>query len=191
MMKMKKVLVNELMWEDGINDLKQRGYDVYVDMELSRKREELLSLLPDYDAVIVRNESKVDTELLDAAKKTQVIGRLGVGLDNIDLKGARDRNIPVISARNANATSVAECVIAVMLDASRTLNKADEDVSKGNSDITQFTGTELNERVLVLIGMAEDSHRVARRAKAFGIEVIGYDSFVAPSDHVVQDIAIK
>src|SRR5699024_12171771 len=83
MMKMKKVLVTELMWEDGINDLKQRGYDVYVYMELSRKREELLSLLPDYDAVIVRNESKVDTEFLDAAKKTQVIGRLGVGLDNI------------------------------------------------------------------------------------------------------------
>src|SRR5699024_8902506 len=121
MMKMKKVLVTELMWEDGINDLKQRGYDVYVDMELSRKREELLSLLYDFDALIVRNVSKVDTELLDAAKKIQVIGRLGVGLDNIDLKGARDRAITVVSARNANATSVDEYVIACMLDASRPL----------------------------------------------------------------------
>ncbi|HLR42542.1 MAG TPA: hydroxyacid dehydrogenase [Pseudogracilibacillus sp.] len=188
---MKKVLVTELMWEDGINDLKQRGYDVYVDMELARKREELLSLLPDYDAVIVRNEAKVDTEFLDAAKKTQVIGRLGVGLDNIDLKGARDRNIPVISARNANATSVAEYVMACMLDASRPLNKADEDVSKGNWNRKQFTGTELNGRVLGLIGMGEISHRVAKRAKAFGMEVIGYDPFVAPFDHVVQDTGIK
>src|SRR5699024_12837300 len=110
------------MWEDGINDLKKRGYDVYVDMELSRKREELLSLLPDYDAVMVRNESKVDTEFLDAAKKTQLIGRLGVGLDNIDLKAARDRNIPIISARNANETSVAEYVIACMVDAYRPIN---------------------------------------------------------------------
>src|SRR5690625_6939470 len=100
MMKMKKVLVTELMWEDGINDLKQRGYDVYVDMELSRKREELLSLLPDYDAVIVRNESKVNTEFHDAAKKTKVIDCLGVGLNNIDLKVVRDRYIRVIYATN-------------------------------------------------------------------------------------------
>src|SRR5699024_11989457 len=135
--------------------------------ELSRKREELLSLLPDYDAVIVRNESKVDTEFLDAAKKTQVIGRLGVGLDNIDLKGARDRNIPVISARNAKATSVAEYVIACMLDASRPLNKADEDVGKGDWNRQQFTGTELNGRVIAMSKMREVAHRVAKRAKAY------------------------
>src|SRR5699024_6024238 len=139
----------------------------------------------------VRNESKVDTEFLDAAKKTQVIGRLGVGLDNIDLKGARDRNIPVISARNANATSVAEYVIACMLDASRPLNKADEVVRKGTVKRKHFTGTKLNGRVLELIVMWEISLRVAKRAKAFGIEVIGYDPFVAPFDHVVQDNGIK
>src|SRR5690625_4619518 len=100
-----KILVAELMWEDGIEDLRRRGYHVDVDMELSRKRKELLKLIPDYDAIIVRNETKVDTEFLDTAKKTQVIGRLGVGLDNIDTQGAKERGIPVISARNANATS--------------------------------------------------------------------------------------
>ncbi len=186
-----KILVTELMWEDGIKDLKDKGYEVDYDMELSRKREELIHLLPNYDAVIVRNETQVDTEFLEAAKKTQVIGRLGVGLDNIDLIGASERNIPVVSARNANATSVAEYVIAAMLDASRPLTAANKDVREGNWNRKRFTGIELNNRVLGLIGMGEISHRVARRAKAFGMEVIGYDPFVASFDHVVQETGIR
>jgi len=186
-----KILVTELMWEDGIEELRRKGYTVDYDMELSRKREELLKLLPDYDALIVRNETKVDTEFLEAAKKTQVIGRLGVGLDNIDLQGARDRNIPVISARNANATSVAEYVMAAMLDASRPLTDADADVRKGNWNRKFFTGFELNNRTLGLVGMGEIAHRVANRAKAFGMNVVGYDPFVAPFDHVVQETGIK
>lgn len=186
-----KILVTELMWEDGIKDLKDKGYEIDYDMELSRKREELIRLLPNYDAVIVRNETQVDTEFLEAAKKTQVIGRLGVGLDNIDLTGASERNIPVVSARNANATSVAEYVIAAMLDASRPLTAANKDVREGNWNRKRFTGIELNNRVLGLIGMGEISHRVARRAKAFGMEVIGYDPFVASFDHVVQETGIR
>ena len=186
-----KILVTELMWEDGIKDLKDKGYEVDYDMELSRKREELISLLPNYDAVIVRNETQVNTEFLEAAKKVQIIGRLGVGLDNIDLTGARERNIPVVSARNANATSVAEYVMAAMLDASRPLTAANKDVREGNWNRKLFTGIELNNRVLGLIGMGEISHRVARRAKAFGMEVIGYDPFVASFDHVIQETGIR
>lgn len=186
-----KILVTELMWEDGIEVLRDKGYTVDYDMELSRKREELLSLLPDYDAVIVRNETKVDTEFLDTAKKAQVIGRLGVGLDNIDLKATRERNIPVVSARNANATSVAEYVMAAMLNASRALSDADADVRQGNWDRKFFTGSELYNKTLGLVGMGEIAHRVAKRAKAFGMRVIGYDPFVAPYDHVVQETGIE
>ncbi|QQK77758.1 hydroxyacid dehydrogenase [Salicibibacter cibarius] len=185
-----KILVTELMWEDGIEELKKRGHSVDYDMVLSRKRRELLSLLPEYDALIVRNETKVDTEFLELAGKTQVIGRLGVGLDNIDLQGAKERNIPIISARNANATSVAEYVMAAMLDASRPLSEADADVRQENWDRKFFTGYELNNRTLGLIGMGEIAHRVAKRAKAFGMKVVGFDPFVAPFDHVVQETGI-
>jgi len=185
-----KILVTELMWEDGIEDLRQKGYEVDYDMELSRKREELLSLVPDYDAIIVRNETRVDTEFLNTAKRTQVIGRLGVGVDNIDLQEAKNRGIPVITARNANATSVAEYVMAAMLDASRPLAAADVDVRNGNWDRKYFTGSELSNRTLGLIGLGEIAHRVARRAKAFGMNVIGYDPFVAPFDHVIQETGI-
>src|SRR5699024_878887 len=99
---------------------------------LCRKRKELLKLIPNYDVIIVRSETHVNTEFLDLAKRLKIIGRLGVGVDNIDLKKARERNIPVITARNANATSVAEFVIAAMLDAYRKLPKANEDVRNGN-----------------------------------------------------------
>jgi|SRR5690625_27375 len=186
-----KILVTELMWKDGREDLKAKGHDVDYDMELSRKRTELIQLLPNYDAVIVRNETKVDQEFLEAAKKTQVIGRLGVGLDNIDLKSSSEHGIPVVSARNANATSVAEYVMAAMLDASRPLNQANEDVRKGNWNRKFFTGIELNNRILGLIGMGEISHRVAKRAQAFGMKVVGYDPFVAPFDHIVQETGIQ
>src|SRR5699024_56479 len=186
-----KILVTELMWEDGIEELRRLGYTVDYDMELSRKREELLKLLPDYDALIVRNETRVDSEFLDAAKKARVIGRLGVGLDNIDLEAAKERNMPVISAKNANATSVAAYVMAAMLDASRPLSDADADVRKGNWDRKFFTGYELNKRTLGLVGMGEIANRVARRAKAFGMNVIGYDPFVAPFDHILAETGVR
>src|SRR5699024_5625913 len=105
-------------------------------------------------------------------------------------QGAKKRHIPVISARNANATSVAEYVMAAMLDASRPLSDAHDDVCAGNWDRKFFTGYELNNRTLGLVGMGEIAHRVANRAKAFGMNVIGYDPFVAPFDHVVQETGI-
>ncbi|WP_164669438.1 hydroxyacid dehydrogenase [Virgibacillus doumboii] len=186
-----KILVTELMWDDGIEELKRNGHSVDYDMELGRKRSELLQMVPSYDALIVRNETKVDPELLDAAKNTKVIGRLGVGLDNIDLEAAKARNIPVIPAVHANATSVAEYVMASMLDASRPLAEADADVRKGNWNRKYFTGSELNGRTLGLVGLGEIGHRVAKRANAFGMEVIGYDPFVRPFDHILMETGVR
>lgn len=186
-----KVLVTELMWDDGIEELKRNGYSVDYDMELGRKRSELLELVPAYDALIVRNETKVDTELLDAAKNTKVIGRLGVGLDNIDLDAAKARNMPVIPAVHANATSVAEYVMASMLDAYRPLAEADADVRQGNWDRKFFTGYELNRKTLGLVGMGEIAHRVAKRANAFGMDIIGYDPFVKPFDHILAETGVR
>ncbi|SFA99355.1 D-3-phosphoglycerate dehydrogenase [Lentibacillus halodurans] len=185
-----KVLVTELMWEDGIEELKQTGHTVDYDMELCRKRDDLLKLAPKYDALIVRNETRVDPELLDVAKNVKVIGRLGVGLDNIDLEATKARNIPVIAAKHANATSVVEYVMAAMLDAYRPLADADADVRLGNWDRKFFTGYELNQKTLGLVGLGEIAHRVARRASAFGIRVIGYDPFVTSYDHVLAETGV-
>lgn len=186
-----KILITEFIWENGIQELENIGYEVDYDQNLSRKKEELLRLLPDYDAVIVRNETKVNEEFLAQAKKTKVIGRLGVGLDNIDLKAARAKNIPVVSARNANATSVAEYVMASILDSARPIQAADQDVKQGNWNKKKFTGTELHGKTVGLIGMGEIAHRVAKRAKAFEMNIVGYDPFIGPFDHMVQEVGAK
>lgn len=188
---MAKVLITELMWDDGIEQLRNLGYTVNYDPNLSRKREELLQLIRDYPIIIVRNETKVDKEFLKKAKTLKVLGRLGVGVDNIDLQKARSYDVPVIVARNANATSVAEYVMAAMLDASRMFHAANEDVREGNWNRKKFTGSELHGRTLGLIGLGEISHRVANRAKVFGMNVIGYDPFVAPYDHIVQESSVE
>ncbi|GGB54547.1 hypothetical protein GCM10011409_35200 [Lentibacillus populi] len=185
------VLVTELIWEVGIEELNRYGYTVDYNKDLSRNRSELLAIIPNYDAIIVRNETKVDKELLEAGINLQVIGRLGVGLDNIDLQVAKEKDVKVVVAKHANATSVAEYVIAAMLDAYRPLYQANVHVRAGNWDRKRHTGYELNGKTLGLIGLGEISHRVAKRANAFGIDIVGYDPFITPYDHVVSETGVK
>ncbi|WP_080873097.1 hydroxyacid dehydrogenase [Oceanobacillus timonensis] len=186
-----KILVTELIWNQGIEKLEQEGYAIDYDKELGRNREKLLSIISNYDGLIVRNETKVDSELLDKGTNLKVIGRLGVGLDNIDLKTARDKNMTVVAAKHANATSVAEYVLSAMLDAYRDISQATMDVRKGNWARKKFTGVELSGKTLGLYGMGEIAHRVAKRAKVFGMNVVGYDPFITPYDHIVSETGVK
>ncbi|KML25405.1 hydroxyacid dehydrogenase [Rossellomorea marisflavi] len=185
-----KILITELIWEEGIRELKEEGHTLYYDEHLWRDRDALVTAIPEYDALIVRNQTKVDKELLEAAPDLKVIGRLGVGLDNIDIEFAKVRNIPVVFAKNANATSVAEYVFSAMLASRRFLYLAHEDIKNGGWNRKQFTGNELFNKTLGLIGLGEISHRVAKRAIAFGMKVVGYDPFVTEFDHVVSETGV-
>ncbi len=120
-----------------------------------------------------------------------MVGRLGVGLDNIDLVAARDREIPVIYARNANAVSVAEYVMAAVLSCSRNLSEANEDVRAGNWNRKRFTGSEVYGKTLGLVGVGEIAQRTARRAGAFGMRVLGYDPYVAPYDYAPVETGVE
>ncbi len=186
-----KILITELIWDIGIKELEQDGYLIDYDKELGRNRSQLMSVISTYDALIVRNETKVDAELLEKAENLKVIGRLGVGLDNIDLNEARKKEVKVVVAKHANATSVAEYVMAAMMDSYRNISRATKDVRKGNWDRKQFTGFELSGKTLGLFGLGEISHRVAKRANAFGMNVIGYDPFITPYDHIVTETRVK
>ena len=126
-------------------------------------------------------------QLLETAPNLRVIGRLGVGLDNIDLAATRSRGIIVTAGRNANAVAVAEYVLAAMLHAARELAAADASVRAGAWDRVRFGGTELWGRTLGLIGVGEIGRRVAARAAAFGMSVIGYDPLVGPYDFAPQE----
>ncbi|KON88999.1 2-hydroxyacid dehydrogenase [Sporosarcina globispora] len=186
-----KILITELIWKEGIEELINNGYHVDYDENLWRNREELLKKINNYDALIVRNQTKVDQELLAAGPQLKVIGRLGVGLDNIDIQSAKKMGIPVVYAKNANATSVAEYVLTALLSVSRPLHFADYDVRKGNWDRKTYTGLELAGKTLGLIGLGEISHRVAKRSLSFGMNVIGYDPFIADYDHIVSETGVQ
>ncbi|MGB3634190.1 MAG: hydroxyacid dehydrogenase [Rubrobacteraceae bacterium] len=185
-----KVLVTELIWPEGIKELESFG-EVTYDPQLGRKPEELREQASSVDALIVRNQTQVDATLVEAATSLKAVGRLGVGLDNIDLEATRSRDIPVVFARNANAVSVAEYVMAAMLDCSRNLSAASQDIAAGGWDRKRFTGSEIYGKTLGLVGMGEIARRVARRADSFGMRVVGHDPFVAPYDYPVVEMGVE
>lgn len=186
-----RILITEVIWEEGIQALERAGISVDYDQELGRNRAELLSVISNYDGLIVRNETKVDSEMLEKGDKLKVVGRLGVGLDNIDLHIARKKDIKVVAAKHANATSVAEYVLAAMMHAYRKISDATIDIRKGNWSRKQFTGLELSGKTLGLLGLGEIAHRVANRAKIFGMNITGYDPFITPYDHILTETGVK
>jgi D-3-phosphoglycerate dehydrogenase len=185
-----KVLVTELIWPEGLEELQASG-EVEYDPDLWRKPEEVQAKVRAADAVVVRNQTRVDAPLLESAGSLRAVGRLGVGLDNIDLEAARTRGVPVVYARNANAVSVAEYVIGAVLLASRNLSAASEDVKSGGWDRRRFGGSEVYGKTLGLVGVGEISRRVARRASAFGMSVVGHDPYVAPYDYPAVELGIE
>lgn len=186
-----KIIITELNWPIGNQLLEQQGWNVVYDADLWKNRKQLQHELQDADAIIVRNQTRVDAELLGWKHHLKVIGRLGVGLDNIDLKTAAEKNIVVVYGKNANATSVAEYVISSLFACSRLLGESSEDVKQGNWNRKKFTGTEIYGKTLGLIGVGEIGHRAAMRAKALGLRVLGFDPFIAPYDFPIMETGIE
>lgn len=185
-----KVLVTEGIWPEGMEELESFA-TVEYDPELGKDREALLQKVRSADALIIRNQTQVDAALLEAGSSLKAVGRLGVGLDNVDLAAARERNVPVVYARNANAVSVAEYVMAAVLHVSRDLAGANADVKAGGWNRKGFGGVEVYGKTLGLVGVGEISHRVARRAISFGMRVLGHDPFVAPYDYPLVETGVE
>ncbi|MFG6150664.1 hydroxyacid dehydrogenase [Halobacillus sp. B23F22_1] len=185
-----RVLITEIIKEEGIEQLREKNIEVQYEPNLWNDKQSLQEKIKYADALIVRNQTRVDQELLNNGSHLKVIGRLGVGLDNIDVEKAKEKGIKVVVPRHANATSVAEYVMAVILNANRPIHAANDDVKNGNWDRVAHTGNEIYRTTIGLIGLGEIAHRVARRAKAFGMEVIGYDPFMTDYDHVIAETGV-
>jgi D-3-phosphoglycerate dehydrogenase len=138
-------------------------------------------------ALMVRNQTMVDAALLAAAERLEVIGRIGVGMDNIDLKAAAARGIVICYAAEENAVSVAEHVFALLLALARKIPSADRSVREGRWERAAHTGFELHGKTLALLGLGRIGFRVALRARAFGMRVVGYDPFLSPSSPAVTE----
>src|ERR1700691_352174 len=140
----------------------------------------LAAELADADALVVRSAVQVDAELLSHAPKLRVIGRAGVGVDNIDAEEATRRGIVVMNTPGANAVAVAELTLGLMIAMGRSIPRANASMHAGKWDKKSLQGQELRGKTLGIVGLGRIGLEVARRANAFGMEVIGYDPFIAP-----------
>ncbi|HKI57219.1 MAG TPA: phosphoglycerate dehydrogenase [Trueperaceae bacterium] len=164
-----------------VTDNIQLGDTDYPGMEVVDRagieRDELLRIIPDFDAIITRSRTKVDDELIRAASSLRVIGRGGVGVDNIDLESASRRGILVVNAPEANNVSAAELAIALMLNAARGVARADRLIRARTWD-RKFLGRELKGSRLGIVGLGRIGSLVARRAQGLGMTVMAYDPYI-------------
>jgi len=141
---------------------------------------QLLEIIPNYDALIVRSRTKVSADVIAKGAKLKVIGRAGIGVDNIDVKAATGRRVPVVNAPTGSTISVAELAIGHMLSLARQIPEADRSLKEGKWEKRRFEGRELHGKVLGLVGSGRIGADVAKRAQAFGMEVVAFDPYLPP-----------
>ena len=171
-----RVLVADPLAEEGLEVLRKQ---VEVDVRTKMKPHELVSVIGDYEAIIVRSETRVTREAIEAGKKLQVIARAGVGIDNVDLEAATERGIVVVNAPTANTMAAAEHTVAMMLALARHIPQAHANLSGGAWMRQNFVGVELRNKTLGIVGVGNVGSEVARRVQGFRMKVIAYDPFVS------------
>ncbi|MBR6343616.1 MAG: phosphoglycerate dehydrogenase [Selenomonadaceae bacterium] len=170
-----KVLAADGISPKGI-ELLQQDFDVVVKDKLPA--EELLEIIPEFDALLVRSASKVTAEVIEKAAKLKIIGRAGVGVDNIDIPAATAKGIIVINSPGGNTIAATEHTMAMMLSMARNIPIANETTQKGEWNRKKYVGVELKGKTLGVIGMGRIGSGVAKRALAFDMEVIAYDPYI-------------
>ena len=170
------VVVAETIAQAGIHTLEQT---CEVDVAAGVDREDLLARMADAHALIVRSATQVDRELMEAAPNLQVVGRAGIGVDNIDLTTATERGVLVVNAPHANTISAAEHTLALLLSQARNIPRAHGTLIGGRWDRKSFQGVELHGKTLGVIGLGKIGTLVAQRAQSFGMKVMAYDPFVS------------
>lgn len=171
-----QVLVAELLGREGLELLQQH---TLVDVRLKLPLEELKAILPRYHGLIVRSATQVDDALLEAGKNLIVVGRAGVGVDNIDVAAATKRGITVVNAPTTNIVAAAEHAVAILWALARNIPQADASVRRGEWKREQFSGVELVGKRLGLVGLGRVGGEVARRALGLGMEVVAFDPYVS------------
>ncbi|MER3481054.1 MAG: hydroxyacid dehydrogenase [Meiothermus sp.] len=184
------IVICEFISPSGLERLRQSGLEVHYDPDLWKDRSALKAKLVQARALVVRNQTQVDADLLAAGPNLKVVGRLGVGLDNIRQADLEARGVRLCYARGINANGVAEYVMAAMLHLARNLAGAARHVAEGGWNRAALGGFELSGKTLGLIGLGEVGLRVARRARAFGMRVVASDPQRLPWESAVEDLGI-
>jgi D-3-phosphoglycerate dehydrogenase len=173
-----RVLVTDTLAESGLEILRAAS-DVDLDYRPGLKGEQLLRAVTESDALITRSGTAVTRELVNAGKRLRIVGRAGVGLDNVDVDACTERGILVINAPTANILSATEHTMAMLLALCRNIPEAHASVKRGEWTRSKFMGIELSGKVLGVIGLGRIGTRVTTRARAFGMRVLAYDPYIA------------
>ena len=173
-----KILVLEGITAKGLEILKSPGWTVDVDKVLPK--DELVRRIAPYDALLVRSGSEITEEVLAAAPNLKIIGRPGVGVDNVDLEAATRRGVVVMNSPGGNLVSTAELAFALLIALARNIPQADASLKAEKWDRKSFAGVELSGKRIGVLGLGRIGREVAARCRAFGMEVVAYDPFVAP-----------
>jgi D-3-phosphoglycerate dehydrogenase len=174
-----RILIADPIHEQAQSLLASRpGFDVAIATGL--KEAELTERIAAYDGIIVRSKTRVTASIISAGQRLKVIGRAGIGVDNIDVAAATERGIVVLNTPDANATTTAELALAHLLSLSRHLPQADRSVRSGEWQPAKFVGTELSGKSVGVIGFGTIGRIFARRCLALKMQVLAYDPFVTP-----------
>jgi D-3-phosphoglycerate dehydrogenase / 2-oxoglutarate reductase len=179
-MEVLKVLVADPISQRGLDEIATGGQlEVVVKTGLSEA--DLIELIPEFSALVVRSQTKVTAEVLAAAKKLKIVGRAGVGVDNVDIDAATKRGVIVMNTPGGNTISTAEHAFSLLVSIARAVPQADASVKAGKWDRKRYEGVELYNKTLGILGMGRIGTEIARRAIAFGMRVLAYDPYLSAS----------
>jgi len=173
---MPKVLVSDPIDQVGIDILSQVAQ---VDVKTGLPVEELVQIISDYDALMIRSGTRVTQEVIEAGTQLKIIGRAGVGVDNVDVPAATRRGIVVVNSPEGNTVAAAEHAVAMMLSMSRHIPDANQSVKSGKWDRKSFTGVEVYKKTLGIVGLGKIGSHVAAIARSMGMRLLAYDPFLS------------
>jgi D-3-phosphoglycerate dehydrogenase len=175
-----KVFIADSISQRGIDELTRDGA-LEANVQTGLSETDLAAAIPDFAALIVRSQTKVTAKILNAAKKLRVVGRAGVGVDNVDVETATRRGVVVLNAPGANTISTAEHTFSLLLSLARNIARADATLKGGAWDRKNLEGVELYNKTLGIIGMGRIGSELSRRAIAFGMRVVAFDPYLSAS----------
>lgn len=173
-----KVLVSEQLAQGGLERLREH---FQVDVRPGLSQDELMAVIGDYDALVIRSATTVDAALIERAENLKVIGRAGIGLDNVDLDAATRNGVLVVNAPQSNVLSAAEHTMALLLAAARNVPQAHLSLVSGEWARERYQGVELHGKTLGIVGLGRVGALVAQRASAFGMRLVAFDPYIASS----------
>lgn len=181
------ILIPDNLDKAGLNIL-SAAKDVTIQAAAKMTRDEVLAAIPNADALIIRSATKVDRSMLEAAPKIKLVGRAGVGVDNVDLPAATDRGVIVMNAPDGNTIATAELAFALMLSLVRHIPAAYNSLNSGEWDRKSFMGSELRKKTLGIIGFGRVGRAIAKRAQAFEMDVITYDPYISAEAPMAMNV---